>query len=162
METKVTSIQTMASKGICQIVELPKGKGAKPTIASEVLDFYGRLATVTPSGDLSLGFCVFRKRPLEVEELERHMDSQELLFAVDDDFLIMAALNDMATGTPDLNSLTVARVRRSSGVIFHPGVWHGVPFPFKEESFALVGFGTHTTDSDMHFHTCPERIRIVI
>ena len=162
MDIQVASIQVMASKGICQLVQLPQGKDARPTIASEVLDFYGNLARMGPLAELALGFCVFRKRPLVVTALERHLESQELLFAVDDDFIIMAALHDVETNGPDFKTLCAARVPRSAGLVFHSGVWHGVPFPFKQESFALVGFGAHTTDSDMHFFDFTTEVAIVI
>jgi ureidoglycolate hydrolase len=162
MEVRVESIQTMAERGICQIVQLPKGKSAVPTLASETLDFYGKLAKIKPEDVLSLGFCVFRKRPLVVKELERHLDAQELLYAVDDDFLIMGALNNPENNEPNPKSISVALVPRSAGIIFHAGVWHGVPFPMKEESFALVGFGESTVDKDMNFYEFDEPISIIL
>jgi len=162
MEIRVVSIQTMQKRGICQVVQLPQGENVVPNLASETLDFYGKLASIKPKAGLSLGFCVFRKRPLAVKELERHLDAQELLYAVDDDFLIMGALNNPKNNKPDLDTLSVGLVPRSSGVIFHAGVWHGVPFPFKEESFALVGFGETTVDEDMHFYEFSEAVSIIM
>jgi hypothetical protein len=40
-------------------------------------------------------------------------------------------------------------VHRGEGLIFGKGVWHWVPYPLKDESFALVGFAWGTAAGDM-------------
>jgi ureidoglycolate hydrolase len=72
-----------------------------------------------------------------------------------------AAPNIEGANEPDLSKLVALRVRRGEGVVFARGVWHGVPFTLKEESFAVVGFSLDTAQNDMYFRDLDPRVTIL-
>jgi len=161
-EIKTKSIEISDVKHIGQVIRLSRDPGVIPSLSSDVLDFYGGLAIIDSSASLELGICFFHHRPLLLDGLERHRKSQELIYAVDDDFIICAACHDEGRNGPDPATVTALRIPRASGIVFHRGIWHGVPFSLGKDSFALVGFAKGTANDDMTIHTFPEPVCIVI
>jgi ureidoglycolate hydrolase len=90
------------------------------------------------------------------------MGTQELLYAIDDDFIVPVATNAVrgSTNVPDLENLIGVRIRRGEGVLFHRETWHSVPYPYKKESFALVCFAKDTAKEDMHIFKLEEKLRM--
>jgi hypothetical protein len=88
------------------------------------------------------------------------VDTQELLYAIDDDFIVAAAPNPVrgSTNLPDLEKLVGVIIRRGEGVLFHREIWHSVPYPYKKESFALVCFAKGTAKGDMHMFKLEKKL----
>jgi hypothetical protein len=148
--------------GLGVILRLPEDAERAPDLETESIRFYGALGVMKSAGGIELGICVYKRRPLLVDRLEQHRLSAELLLAVDDDFVVPVAPDSRRQGGPDLSRLVALRVVRGEGVVLTKGVWHGVPYPLKEESFALVGFNVGTAQNDLSFHDLDTRIRILL
>jgi ureidoglycolate lyase len=81
---------------------------------------------------------------------ERHLRTQEGIFATSDDLLVYVGppeqLEDPAA-LPRLERFRVFRVPAGSGVVLDRGVWHGAPLATGSKTFAVVlileGTGTH-------------------
>jgi ureidoglycolate hydrolase len=155
-------LSAMDFAGYGQVIAIPHPKERKPDFQSEVISFYGALGVLDTKVPVEFGICVYRKRELVVEELEQHLDTQELLYAIDDDFIVAAAPNPVhgPTNLPDLEKLVGVIIRRGEGVLFHRGIWHSVPYPYKKESFALVCFAKGTAGGDMHMFKLGEKLML--
>lgn len=142
-----------------QLLRLPADEGKKPDFESDIITFYGQLGLLSCEGPTEFGICTYKKRALTIEHLEQHGNTQELLYAIDDDFIIPVAppLNN----APDLDNMVAIRVHRSEGIIFEKGIWHWVPYPLKDESFALVGFAKDTAKNDLVVFDLDEQIVMV-
>jgi hypothetical protein len=147
--------------GLGVIVGLPDSSVRAPDLESETIRFYGKLGVLESAAGIELGICAYKARPLVVDRMEQHRLSAELLLAVDDEFIMPAAPNIEGANEPDLSKLVALRVRRGEGVVFARGVWHGVPFTLKEESFAVVGFSLDTAQNDMYFRDLDPRVTIL-
>jgi ureidoglycolate hydrolase len=143
-----------------KVIGIPDAKKKKPDFESEVISFYGALGVLDTKVPVEFGICVYKKREPVVEELEQHLGTQELLYAIDDDFIVLAAPNAVhgSTNLPDLEKLVGVIIRRGEGVLFHRETWHSIPYPYKKESFALVCFAKGTAKEDMHIFKLEEKL----
>ena len=159
-ELTVVEAATADLSGIGVALRLPDPAVRKPDVENELLKFFGKLGVIEAPGGVEFGICAYERRELVVDKLEQHRRSGELLYAIDDDFLMPAAPNLPGLDRPDLSRACVLRVRRSAGVLFAPGAWHWVPYPVKKgKSFALVGFAIDTPANDMSFHELDPALR---
>ena len=159
-ELKVVEAATADLSGIGVALRLPDPTVRKPDVENELLRFFGKLGVIEVPGGVEFGICAYEHREFVVDKLEQHRRSGELLYAIDQEFLMPAAPNLAGVNQPDLSKACVLRVRRSEGVIFAPGVWHWVPYPVKKgKSFALVGFAIDTPANDMSFHDLAPGLR---
>ena len=136
-------------KGIVQWISRPAAAAGGPQKVGDVIEFFGELGIMDCPGEMELGICVFHERPLVLDQMERHARTPELLYAIDEDFIAVAAPSEPGGKAPRLSELVALRVRRSEGLLFQAGCWHWAPYPFSKESFALVGFARGTASKDM-------------
>ena len=146
-------------KGSVQYISLPPKSAEGPQKVGGVIEFYGELGLMKVPGEMELGICVFHKRPLVLEQMERHAGTQELLYAVDNDFIAVAAPGRPGKA-PLASDLVALKVRRGEGLLFQKGCWHWAPYPFAEESYALVGFARGTATADMDIQPLDRKVTI--
>jgi hypothetical protein len=149
-------------KGIGTALKLPDSTERRPDVENDLLRFFGKLGVIEAPGGVEFGICAYNRRAFVVEGLEQHRLSAELLYAIDDDFLMPVAPNIAGRDQPDLSRAFAILVRRGEGVIFAPSAWHWVPYPFKDKSFALVGFAIDTPKNDMHIQDLSPALRILV
>jgi hypothetical protein len=149
-------------RALGQYIGLPPGALGVTGLADEVIHFYGGLGIIDECTPLELGICAYVRRPLFVDSMERHRNTPELLVAVDDDFVIPVAPNSASGEAPDIARLIAIRVRRGEGVVFAPGVWHWIPYPMKDRSFALVGFRKGTAADDLLVRTLDTTVDMLL
>ncbi|MGA2477222.1 MAG: hypothetical protein ABSG63_00550 [Spirochaetia bacterium] len=134
--------------GLATFITLPAAAWHAPTEAAPV-QFYPEQGLITGRGDWELGIVAYRNRPFLVDHLEHHVTTGELLYAVDDDFIMPVAPTKAGTELPDIEKMVAVHVRRGQGLLFGTAVWHWAPYPLRPQSFALVGFGRGTSTKDM-------------
>ena len=141
----------MFDSSLGQIIYTPEEGKREPTLQSESFKFYGGIAFMNIKNVFELGICVFYQRALETDQLEQHAQTQELLFAVDGDFIMPVAPIVQKNGEswPDLDRVVAIRVPMGEGVVFNHGIWHWAPFPLKAKSSVIVGFEKDTADEDL-------------
>lgn len=143
-----------------QIIYTPKESEREPTLQSDSFKFYGGIALMNIKNVFELGICTFNQRELETDQLEQHALTQELLFAIDGDFIMPVApiIQKSGESWPDLDHLVAIRVRMGEGVVFNDGIWHWAPFPLKKSSSVIVGFEKDTADKDLVIRDLDSRI----
>ncbi len=147
-------------EGLVQLVARPaRPEGGPPDLGVDV-EFYGELGLLECPGKMELGICIFRRRPMVLDKMERHVGTPELLYAVDDSFIAVAAPDAPGGGAPDPSALVALEIHRGEGLVFARGCWHWAPYPFAKESFALVGFARGTATADMDIRPLGREITI--
>ena len=152
--------RTVFGSSLGQIIVTPTEGERVPTLESEAFKFYGGIALMNIKNVFELGICVFNQRELETDQLEQHALTQEMLFAIDGDFIMPVAPIVQKNGEswPDLDRVVAIRVPMGEGVVFNNGVWHWAPFPLKKRSSVIVGFEQDTADKDLVIRELDSRI----
>ncbi len=123
-------------------------EGFKPKADTEVMTFYGGLAKFEFEGIFSFGLLEVVDRERVLNELERHTNSEELLFAIDEDVIITVAKPDNTKDAPILESLKAFKIEKGKGVVMKEGCWHWAPYPLAKKANCLVGFRFDTPNDD--------------
>jgi ureidoglycolate hydrolase len=163
-DLKIAHVSAENFMNLGQIVTIPIEGSRKVTLESPFFKFYGGLGIMDFSGPMELGVCTFRSRDFVVEELEQHAHTQELLYAIDGDFIMPVAPIEKRNGGPwpDLSKITAISVRQGEGVIFHRGIWHWAPFPLQPVSSVLVGFAKDTAENDLVIRKLDATFRLLM
>ncbi len=157
METMIIDVKveylspSVFGSSLGQIIYTPKEGEREPTLQSDSFKFYGGIAYMNIKHVFELGICTFKKRDLVTQQLEQHALTQELLFAIDGDFIMPVApiIDKEGEACPDLDRLVAIRVKTGEGVVFNDGIWHWAPFPLKGSSSVIVGFEKDTVEKDL-------------
>ena len=104
-------------------------------------------------GQLQVLAVTVAERPLEINILERHKSTAEMVIPLGDPIWLPAAPpSDDGLG-PDLSKVAVFEIRPHQAVIFKPGAFHFAPFvaiPGSTASLlAIYDRGTLTDDTEM-------------
>lgn len=132
-----------------------------PDAQSEIQTYRGQLAIMNNDA-MQIGICVAKKREYIVDTLEQHIQSSELLVALDGDFIVPATSSIEVNGKmcPDMSKLVALRVKDGEGLVFDQGIWHWTPYAIKETCNVLVGFKEDTPDCDYITDETVEKILI--
>ena len=136
-------------------------KGAAPAAEAE---FAFELAA--PNLGMPAGLCAGRlecaARPMVLSRLEMHLQTPELLSAVNGDAVIcMAPPQEMRGGA--LAGLRAILLRKGQTIVLAPGAWHWIPFPTgSANALFLVVFRTETGDDDLQFCDLAERASVEV
>ena len=134
------------------IIKIPVEGEKEPTLKSSFFKHYAELGFIDCNDSVEFGITSFTKREFEVDKLEQHAKTPELLYAIDGVFIMPIAPIIYIDGKafPDLNKIKAIKVDQGEGVIFKDGIWHWAPYPYnKEKSSVLVGFKKGTCYDDI-------------
>ena len=104
--------------------------------------WWSEIASLTGDGrPWGVGYLDLEPTTLRFDWAERHMETQEAVFATSADLLFYVGpadhLDDPAR-LPSLDDFRVFRVPAGNGVILDKGVWHGAPLAAERPTAALV------------------------
>jgi len=145
------------------LIKIPQEGEMKPLLESSFFKHYGPLGFIEGEDPVEFGITTFKKRELIVDKLEQHSQTQELLYAIDGDFIMPVApiINKEEEEFPDEEKIIIIRVPQGVGVIFKQGYWHWAPFPIKDISSVLVGFKKGTAENDIIIKDLKNKILMV-
>jgi ureidoglycolate lyase len=118
-----------------------------PMAENDEFMYWGRVQVLDIPGELSSGILVGRKRDAIVSQLERHIDTPEILTSLSGDSVI--ALAKSGDSAPDFSSLKAFRISQGQSFVMDSGTWHWIPFPVKDETRFLVLFAKGTEENDL-------------
>lgn len=161
----VENVNNENFKGLGEIIKIPIEGEREPTLKSPFFNHYAGLGFIDCSDTVEFGITTFNKRELEVDKLEQHAKTPELLFAIDGAFVMPVAPITYQKGEafPNLNQIKAIKVDQGEGVIFKDGIWHWAPYPYnKEKSSVLVGFKKGTYDDDIIIKDLEKKYLMII
>jgi len=132
-----------------QLVLLPEGPAP---LGTETVRFWPALAKYLINGQTEMGLCTCLERPRQIENLERHSVTPEVLIPLDDNFLLPVAAADQPVDEDNklkVKDIRIMKVKRGTVVIMNPGVWHWAVWPeTRREVTYLVLFKLNTPKDD--------------
>jgi ureidoglycolate lyase len=126
------------------VVCIPEDR--EPTASSDVIDYWSGLACLPAGEPIEVGIATVWSRTEGFREMERHLQTPELLVPLDNGMVIPIA---PAGDVPDPANLRAFVIRPDTAVLLDPGVWHWVPYPLGNSTSFLVIFRRDTGKNDL-------------
>ncbi len=122
-------------------------------LGTDAIRFWPALAKYSTSSEMEMGMCTCLERPRQIERLERHLTTPEILVPLDCDFLLPLAPADQpenGSGKLEAGGVEIIRFRAGTAVVLNPGVRHWAVWPANGESVTyLVEFRSDTHKEDL-------------
>ena len=149
-------------KGLGQLIKIPVEGERKADSESPIHKFYGRLGVINFNGEYEFGICSFKKREMVTKQLEQHVTTSELLFALNSDFVTPLAPVIKRDGKdyPDFDKMIAIIIRENSGIILEKGIFHFALWPMNDNSSALIGFQKGVVEGDIIITELKEEIEL--
>jgi len=123
--------------------------GAKLCGTSDIHDYWDKVASFGSEGPLVCSLLKTKKAlGAPVDEMERHLKTQEILVALKGDAVLAVAKPDNDKATPDDATIKSFLLKQGQGVVFDAGTWHALPCAVDETSMLLVVFKENTSYSE--------------
>ncbi|HEY86604.1 MAG TPA: hypothetical protein G4O06_01005, partial [Dehalococcoidia bacterium] len=81
--------------------------------------------------------------------LERHVKTEEIFFALDEDVVVLVGKATPNQEVPDVETVKAFKLEKGKGVFLSIGTWHWLPYPLAEKVRLLVVFQQGTVDYDL-------------
>jgi len=116
--------------------------------AEEIFTFWDGLGYLEEKHDYEIGYLEVTERERTFSTMERHRQTREVFFALDEAVLPVAPpASDRSY--PDPNQVEAFKIEPGNGVLFSRGCWHWLPFPLGNRARFLVIFKKSTPDTDL-------------
>jgi len=133
-----------------------------PMADNEEFMYWGKVSQLKMSGIASTGVLIGHKREPVVVKLERHVNTPEVLAALDGDSVVCVA-KPSPKGTDTIEGVQAFYIKQGEAFAMHEGTWHWIPVPVNsEECKFLVVFASGTEDNDLEVKDLLEEIMIII
>lgn len=119
-----------------------------PAAEEDIFVFWDGLGLLDDSHEYEVGFLEAKNRENYFSIMERHLETKELFFALDD-AVILTAPPSGNKAFPDLEKVRALKIESGSGVIFDRGAWHWIPFPLQKKAQFVVIFKKNTPEEDL-------------
>jgi len=127
-------------------------KKTKPTLSEKYFDWWGKLVTPRFPSGMEMGLFRLKKRGLSMDRMECHQHTPEILLPVDGKFVIpVCCFNREEKGGIPVKNVSAFYLDKDQCMIFKPGIWHGAPFPLKDNRSIIVMFQQGTVENDVEF-----------
>lgn len=137
-----------------------------PTMREDIFTFWGRLAELRIQGTTTVALLEVVPRGPEFSKLERHVQTEEVFYALDNDVIVLVGAPTPGQELPDPRTVRAFRLDAGKGVFLREGAWHWIPAPLQESARLLVIFRTGTPEEDLDIKDLHEtreiRFRIAI
>jgi len=135
----------------------------EPLLKNIEFTYWGGISNFKIDSNISTGILYVHDRPLALTKLERHINSPEVLIALEGDSLICLGkpkIKDFCSNIID--DIKAFYIKKGDAVVLHSGTWHWAPFPYKyETSKYLVLLANGTEGNDVEVRDLHEEIRIL-
>lgn len=143
--------QPVSQENFIQFGALLSGNKLDAIAAGEEFSFTLTASEIALAPLCCTGVLRCAPRALQVNKMERHTDSSEILVALDGDFyLVLAPAEDDLKSNEHIETFIL---KQGQAIVMKPGTWHWIPFPVEEaECRVMVLFKDGTGDNDLHFN----------
>ena len=146
MNIEIQPLTVEKFKPYGQVIK-PPGK-EEPTISNDDLTYWKQQAFIKTKGDIEVGVLKIRKHDMLFSEMEKHLETPEMLIGLDGDFVVPVGPPSEDIPSPD--SIEAFHVKHGQAIIMDTGCWHGGPKPLdRNEVTLLVIFKDNTSQNDL-------------
>ena len=121
----------------------------EPKIKENTFTFWDNLAEINIEGKTGLGILEVNKRSKNFTNLERHVKTEEVFFAIDRDVVVLVGKASPNQEVPDIETVKAFKLEKGKGIFLFKGTWHWLPYPLAEKARLLVIFQQGTVDYDL-------------
>ena len=144
MDIKVKKLNKEDFDKFGAFVEAPN---AEPTFQSGQFAYWKQLLEIR-MGEVEIGMLKVRKYDMQLDRMERHAETAEMLIPVDGSVIIPVA--PPSDTTPDPAKAEAFVVNQGQAVILGKNCWHWLPCPMdKLEVTLFVIFKNNTSETDL-------------
>ena len=94
------------------------------------------LAPMATAAPIAFGSLRVGKRSMIIRDVEYHTFASEVMMPFDCDMVMYAGPAN--SGEPEPDKLEAFIIPKGTLLVFRAGMWHGAPFPLKEEGTVLI------------------------
>jgi ureidoglycolate lyase len=143
MKIKPVEINSEIFSKFGKVVKFPK---AEPTSEAVNYKFWSDIVDYHIEGETEIGRCTVYKQPkVEINGMERHLKTPEILIPVDGPFVIPLLYDDKPE--KDMEAFMVCM---GEAVVINKGIWHAACLPVdKDEATYFVIFRKNTPFEDV-------------
>jgi len=121
----------------------------EPKIKENTFTFWDDLAEMNIEGKTGFGILEVNKRSKNFTNLERHVKTEEVFFAIDRDVVVLVGKASPNQEVPDIETVKAFKLEKGKGIFLFKGTWHWLPYPLAEKARLLVIFQQGTVDYDL-------------
>ena len=124
-------------------------KNIEPKIKENTFTFWDNLAEMNIEGKTGFGILEVNKRSKNFTNLERHVKTEEVFFAINRDVVVLVGKASPNQEVPEIETVKSFKLEKGKGVLLYKGTWHWLPYPLAEKARLLVIFQQGTVDYDL-------------
>lgn len=121
--------------------------------------YWGKISTLEMGPVATTGMVYANKREPVVKALERHVNTPEVMIALEGDSVICLA---KATGeSKEISEVQAFYLRQGEAIAMDKGVWHWVPYPVNcELAKIMTVFASGTEHNDLELVDLAEPVKV--
>lgn len=128
---------------------LISNENIEPTMKENAFTFWDDMAEMNIEGKTGFGILEVNKRSKDFTNLERHVKTEEIFFALDADVIVLVGKATPNQEVPDIETVKAFKLEKGKGIFLFIGTWHWLPYPLAEKARLLVVFQQGTVDYDL-------------
>jgi len=128
---------------------LISNENIEPKIKENTFTFWDDLAEMNIEGKTGFGILEVNKRNKDFTNLERHVKTEEVFFAIDKDVVVLVGKATPNQEVPEIETVKAFKLEMGKGIFLYKGTWHWLPYPLAEKARLLVVFQQGTVDYDL-------------
>jgi ureidoglycolate hydrolase len=161
IEKKVKSLNEKNFAPYGQVVAFPEGISIDPS----AVHGWKVVANIPFSGEVEVGWLLLKQRPMDVTQMEHHLNTPEMIIPLDSPFMVpVAPANEAAAALPNPQQIEGFIVEPGQALVMDRSGWHWLPFPTKETGSCLIIFSKDTPAHDLLIKDLPdgEAVRLIV
>lgn len=146
---KELEVNSLINKKFTDYGYLVSNENIKPKIKENTFTFWDDLAEMNIEGKTGFAILEVNKRNKNFTNLERHVKTEEVFFAIDKDVIVLVGKATPNQEVPEIETVKAFKLEMGKGILLYKGTWHWLPYPLAEKARLLVVFQQGTADHDL-------------
>jgi len=153
---KELEVNSLINKNFADYGCLISIENIEPKIKENTFVFWDNLAEMNIEGKTGFGILEVNRRNKDFTNLERHIKTEEVFFAIDKDVIVLVAKATPNQEVPEIETVKAFKLEKGKGIFLFKGTWHWLPYPLAEKARLLVVFQQGTVDHDLEIKDLKE------
>ena len=133
-----------------------------PNADTDEFKYWSKVSEFKLKGAVSTGILCPSKREMVVKCVERHVNTVEILVALEGDSIICVGKQSNCDDE-EIKDIQAFHIKQGDAFVMNEGIWHWVPYPVNTmECKFLVMFASGTEDNDCEIKQLSNEIKIKI
>lgn len=153
---KKLEVNSLTNISFADYGHLISNENIEPKLEENTFTFWDDMAEMNIEGKTGFGILEVNKRSKDFTNLERHVKTEEIFFALDADVIVLVGKATPNQEVPDIETVKAFKLEKGKGIFLFIGTWHWLPYPLAEKARLLVVFQQGTVDYDLEIKDLKE------